>query len=215
MVDLFYPPVCFFCNFHLADKRKIICPACWKKLTKFGPIKINKSKNNQVDKIYILFKFNNNVRQLLHLYKYNRFIGLAKYFADEMMHAYPLLAKNNYSNIIPVPLYKSRKRERGYNQSYLLAEHLSYRINVPVLNNALIRTRNTLSQTKLNQKERRKNVLKAFKCNHPLKDQTILLVDDIITTGNTLQECVNVLKSAEVKSIDLLAIAGLEKTIFY
>jgi competence protein ComFC len=215
VVDLFYPPVCFLCNFYLTDKQRIICSSCWKKLVKFGSIKINKSKNENVNRIYILYKFNETVRQLIHLFKYDRFLSLAEYLAIEIMKSYPLLAKNNYSCIIPVPLHKTRKRERGYNQSSLLAKQIGSHLNIPVLDKTLIRTRNTLSQTKLNQQKRRENVWKSIECKSSFKDKKILLVDDIITTGNTLQECVRALRSAEVKSVDLLTIAGLEKTIFY
>jgi ComF family protein len=168
-----------------------------------------------IDKIYILFKFEDHVRQLIHLYKYNRYLSLAKYFADEIIKTFPLLIKNSYHYIIPVPLHHARLRERGYNQSYLFAEHLSACLQIPILDHALIRTRNTPSQTKLSEDQRRKNVLHAFKCRHSLKGKSILLVDDIITTGNTLNECTNVLKSAGVIGVDLLTIAGLEKTIFY
>ena len=215
LIDLFYPPVCIFCTSYLENKRKIICSACWKKLIKFGPIIINKHKNAVIDKVYILFKFEDHIRPLIHLFKYNHYLSLAKYFSDEIIRTYPLLHKNTYQYIIPVPLHPARLRERGYNQSHILAAHLSSCLHIPVLDHALIRTRNTISQTKLNNKQRRENVLNAFKCSYPLKDSSILLVDDIITTGNTLKECTSVLKSAGVKKVDLLALAGLAKTVFY
>ena len=211
--DIFYPPVCFFCNLYLPAKRKIICSSCWKKLPRFGPVKT--SKNNLSTRIYLLYKFNDTVRQLIHLFKYRRFLTLAQYFAEEIIKTYPYLSENNYSYIIAVPLHKTRLRERGFNQSQLLASYIGKYINVSVPDNILVRNRYTISQTMLDKNERCGNVANAFECNIDLKGKKILLIDDIITTGNTIKECLKVLKKSNMECADILAIAGMEKTVFY
>ena len=212
-VDLFYPPVCHFCHSLLVSNRKIICSSCWTNLPRFGAIKF--SKKGFSNRIYLLYKFDDNIRLLIHLFKYRRFLSLAKYFTDEIIGRYPYLSDNNYSCIIPVPLHKTRLRERGFNQSQILANYLGKYLKVPVRDKILFRTRFTLSQTRLDKNERHRNVANAFKCDANLKGKKVLLIDDIITTGNTLTECLKVLRQADAESIDILAIAGLEKTIFY
>lgn len=116
--------------------------------------------------------------------------------------------------IVPVPLHNTRKRERGYNQAELLGRVISAELNIPIIKDALIRTRSTPSQTRLPPEERKKNVRGAFSINKIkaklLKDKTILLVDDVYTTGATLKECTKTLKQAETGEIMgiVCAIAG-------
>jgi len=114
--------------------------------------------------------------------------------------------------IIPVPLNKRKERERGYNQSDWIAKGLASVINVPVLSNAVRRTRYTVTQTHLNAEERKKNIADAFEVTDTdaICGKNILLVDDIITTGSTIQEIAQVLKKAKAKRITAGS-AGLAK----
>jgi ComF family protein len=92
--------------------------------------------------------------------------------------------------IIPVPLHKRRLRERGYNQSALLAERLGAVLHVPVLHNVLYRNRNTMSQTRLDAQARSRNVAGAFSCSGSgVYNKRVLLIDDVCTTGATLNAC--------------------------
>jgi ComF family protein len=99
--------------------------------------------------------------------------------------------------IIPVPMYKDKQRDRGYNQAEVFARELSKLISVPVFSDVLIRTRNTRPQKGLDRENRRKNLKKAFKIKESsVKFECVIIVDDIYTTGTTINEVSSVLKEA-------------------
>jgi predicted amidophosphoribosyltransferase len=104
-----------------------------------------------------------------------------------------------------VPLHKSKLKQRGFNQSAEIAKHLSKSLNIPFSANALIKTKKTLPQTTLNKEKRLKNVTGAFVINPQKKDQIagkkILLVDDVFTTGATMEECAKLLKQNCAQSV--------------
>lgn len=105
--------------------------------------------------------------------------------------------------IIPVPLHLSRKRERGYNQSKILAEEISKTVSVPVTKKVLIRKKKTKDQTHLSPEERERNVRGAFvvRANSVLQGKKVILVDDVMTTGATLKECARVIKEAGAREV--------------
>lgn len=107
--------------------------------------------------------------------------------------------------ITAVPLYKSRECKRGYNQAELLAKELSKKLNIQFVANVLMREKQTKLQFELKKEERKKNVLDAFclnsKFNNKLSGVKIILVDDITTTGSTLQECEKILKKSGVEKV--------------
>ena len=104
--------------------------------------------------------------------------------------------------LVPVPVHPSRQRERGYNQAEVLAEALSQRLGIPVGRDFLLRTRKTAAQKELNAEERFRNLQEAFAIGNICPDaQHILLVDDIYTTGATLEACTRILRSAGVKKV--------------
>lgn len=107
----------------------------------------------------------------------------------------------NTDMIVPVPLFWWKNFRRGYNQAALLSEIISQECNIQV-NNIIKRIENTKSQTKLGEQARRKNVFNAFALkSNGIKDKTVLLVDDVITTGATINECARVLKDAGAKDV--------------
>jgi len=120
--------------------------------------------------------------------------------------------RNNHLSfdvIIPVPIHKRRLRERGYNQSSLLARRLSRSTRTPVLEGVLIRTKHTPSQAKSDSVEqRRKNIRNAYKCvRRDISGKRILLIDDVCTSGATLNSCAAPLKSAGAASVWGLTLA--------
>jgi ComF family protein len=164
-------------------------------------------KERSFDEIFILFEFQEIIQALIHLLKYKRHLTLAYFFALEAKNRFNLDEGNCYNEIIPVPLYKTRKRERGYNQSEEIARALSKLINVPVKTEHLVRIRFTSTQTRMSREEREKNVFQAFHCPANLKSKSILLIDDVITTGSTVEACVKILKESGAKKVDVLVIA--------
>jgi ComF family protein len=111
--------------------------------------------------------------------------------------------------IMPVPLHPKRLRERGFNQSLLLANRIALGLGGKVDFLSLVRTKHTIAQTTLSKKERRKNVQNAFLLKNPefVRDINILLVDDVTTTGNTLNECARVLTQAGARAVFCVTLA--------
>jgi ComF family protein len=104
--------------------------------------------------------------------------------------------------VVPVPLHASRERERGYNQAALLAHELSSRVRLPVVEDVLVRARETVPQVGLDATERRANVLHAFQCSTTgLAGGRVLLVDDVCTSGATLEAASDALREGGVSSV--------------
>lgn len=119
----------------------------------------------------------------------------------------PMLQNNQPDLLIPVPLHPMRLRQRGFNQALEIARPVSHFYNIPIDKTSLIRTRSTLAQSEIPAKQRYSNVKNAFQCNRKLKNLHVLLIDDVITTGNTIHECCKALKNAEALKIDVCAVA--------
>jgi ComF family protein len=115
----------------------------------------------------------------------------------------------SFDVIIPVPIHKRRLRERGYNQSSLLAQRLSRLTRIPIMEGVLIRIKHTPSQAKSdNIEQRRSNIRNAFKCvGHDMSGKRILLIDDVCTSGATLNSCAASLKAAGAASVWGLTLA--------
>jgi len=111
--------------------------------------------------------------------------------------------------IIPVPLHPAREKTRGFNQSRVLARELGEIVNIDIIEGVLVKPINVPPQTTLTAKERRKNIKGAFKVSDKakIKDKTILLVDDVFTTGATIQECSTVLINAGAKEVRGITVA--------
>src|SRR5699024_2654283 len=103
----------------------------------------------------------------------------------------------------------TRMKERGYNQSFLIAKALGNKLNIHIETNCLIKTKNVIEQSKLNREERKQNIQNVYELKNKqiLNNRKILLIDDIYTTGNTINECSKILKQANPKRIDVLVLA--------
>jgi ComF family protein len=109
---------------------------------------------------------------------------------------------------VPVPLHKDRLRERGFNQAALLAHQLSKQIHLAVDEQALIRQRPTASQVDLDPEQRKANVRDAFRCTtSALAERRVLLIDDVCTTGSTLEACAVALGDSGTKCVQALTLA--------
>ena len=155
------------------------------------------------------YLFEGAARQMVHGLKYDNF----RAYAPELGR---LLAEYAAANpvpmdvlvLVPVPLHKRRERDRGYNQSELLARELGNRIGIPVDSGALHRIRNTPPQVSIeNYEERRGNIEGAFQCVPELQYESVLLIYDVVTTGSTMSACASVLKAAGARSVWGLALA--------
>ena len=144
------------------------------------------------------------LQNLIHLFKYQRYLTLAKYFAQALNDRFDLA---DYDIITSVPLNPVKEKERGYNQSALIAEQLGHILNIRSNNYLIKRIKNTVSQTKLNKEERLKNVESAFVAIKDLSNQKILLIDDVITTGSTINACAHVLINNRAALVNAAALA--------
>ncbi len=145
-------------------------------------------------------------RALLHLYKYGRVLPAGDWFAARLA---PLLEAAHAGMLVPVPLGRARLRERGFNQSEILARRLARVAALPCDPTVLVRRRETWSQSGLSREERERNVADAFRCPEPRRvaGRRILLLDDVLTTGATAQACARTLKSAGAAAVHVLTIA--------
>jgi len=162
----------------------------------------------EIDGIRSPFRFDGAIRQAIHQLKYRNLRALAVLLAqllDDCLVSSPVPGEV----LVPVPLHQKRLRERGYNQSSLLAQELGKLTNLPVVNDCLIRQRHASPQARTSTvDERRSNVAGAFICrNRRLKDKQVLLIDDVSTSGATLDACSRALKEAGAVSVWGLVVA--------
>lgn len=181
--------------------------------------KCAKCLGRKLDGLYSALNYQEpRVRQLIHLFKYKPYLkGLAGPLANfiwshlkilEMQGEQALSAINSFV-LMPVPLHKQRQRERGYNQAAELTKELAKKLGKPLLNDCLIKIKKTIPQVKLREKERRENIRGAFLVKNTVKinGQKIVLVDDVYTTGWTMEECAGVLKKAGAEQVWGMVIA--------
>lgn len=145
------------------------------------------------------------LKEAIHLLKFNGVRRLSKPLSL-------LLAEidiPDVDGIIPVPIYKKRLYQRGFNQTASMGLHLSKNLDIPLMQNVLKKTKDTLPQTGVTGKERLKNIRNAFSVSRDISIQglNLLLLDDVITTGATITECAKALKDAGAKDITVIALA--------
>lgn len=192
-------PQCTICSFPFSyeDSEDSICGNCVKKRPKY-------------DKLYFLFEINEGSKSLIHKFKYYDNQILAKFFAKLMT---PLINDiiHEIDYLVPVPIHFRRLIKRKYNQSSILANEIHKITGLKVLNSGLCKTHNTKSQTNFSLTTRIKNVKNSFAVNPLYSDLinncNILLIDDVYTSGATINECVRVLKKAGAKKLYILTIA--------
>jgi ComF family protein len=148
----------------------------------------------------------NPIRPAIHVLKYQNHQAVAAVLAGLLADAYRRYALA-VDLIMPVPLHPARLKERGYNQSELLASQLGQLLQLPVNSTKLQRIKKTEAQVGLGAGERQKNVAGAFAVKTTLQDQSILLIDDVCTTGSTLDACAVALKAAGAASVWGLTLA--------
>jgi competence protein ComFC len=156
-------------------------------------------------------RYEGTVKDVILLYKYRGFEVLGDFLGDFVARATaPELALwPGVEAIIPVPLHPARKRERGFNQSQVLAGRLSKIRNIRLEEKRLVKVKNVPPQTTLAAKDREKNVRGAFRLKKTgdLEGKVVLLVDDVFTTGSTIRECSSVLRKAGVKEVRAVTVA--------
>ena len=157
-----------------------------------------------------IFPYEGMARQLLLSYKFNEKSYMYVCFVNFILKNKKIFEKiQSYDTIIPVPISKKRMKERGYNQSLLIAKKLSKDLKIQLQENCLLKTKNIIEQSKLNKKQRAENIQNVYELKNGeiLNNKRILLIDDIYTTGSTVNECAKILQQAKPEKIDVLVVA--------
>jgi len=187
------PPLCPGCGKPQASG--IVCPVC-------------RQRQTEIDGIRSPFRFAEVIREAIHQLKYRNLKAISPCLAGllaDYLQSSPLPGEA----LVPVPLHPRRLRERGYNQSSFLARELGKLINLPVIEDCLVRVKEAQPQVRTaTVEDRRKNVTDAFKCqNGKVRGKQIILIDDVCTSGATLESCASALKSEGVTSVWGLTLA--------
>lgn len=219
-LDILFPPQCLNCGAKVEGKNFLcdscaslikingapFCPVCRRRLAsgscrhKNQPSYMLAAAGNYDDEI---------LKTLIHYFKYENFKNLAPILGEILIkHIEDSGLKIENFAIAPVPLYPRRQRVRGFNQAELLAKFVSQKLNVEFCD-VLIRIKSTRPQAKLKNEKRKQNVQNCFSLKNPdaVKGRNIILVDDVFTSGATMNEAVKILKQNGVKKIIALVLA--------
>lgn len=220
IIDFIYPPVCILSDESLNKENS----NSYIKDDKFGLLfRINvKDKMDLKNKVmseysFSLFAFyeEDDFSKIIYNIKYGGMRKLAVYMGEILGLEFQKSADVNnfprFDMIVPVPLHKSRQRERGFNQSQLICRGFSSMTGIKLTDDLLIRVKNTSSQTRLNKTDRRLNIENAFvlnsKYSDEIKGKRIIIIDDVITTGATINEAVTILHQSEAGEIMCCSLA--------
>lgn len=219
LLSLFYPNLCIACESHLNEQESLLCLHCQIHLPK---TMFARYADNPIEKLFwgrakvkealsiFFFSKGEGIQKMMHQLKYKNRKDVGLWFGEKI--AKEIALSNRFKEIdwiVPIPLHPKKEFKRGYNQSLLIAEGIKTCTKWEV-KNALERIDNTESQTKKTKYDRWLNVGSSFRINPQIDptNKNILLIDDVITTGATLEACVHVLLNAGVKSVSVATVAS-------
>jgi ComF family protein len=200
--------ICLHCESLLSRLAGVLCAKCSKPVDLDGGLCNDCLKMEKIfDKNLALFQYKDKTKELINDFKYHNKSYLYKMFGFQMVRFLKDIKMTNIEAIVPVPIHKSKELNRGYNQSELLASYISFNLGLPMLK-LVKRNKDTIPQSRLEGYARWNNMSGAFAINKGMQlPDRVLLVDDIYTTGSTVNECSKVLKLNGTDNIICLAIA--------
>ena len=188
-------PRCFKCGRHISEEGKALCPEC-------------EEKKHSYQYGFPLFEYNETATNAMIDYKKNGWKSHGDFFAEEMARGLASYIKRQKPEVlVPVPITKSRYNERGFNQSEYIAYKLSEKLGIPVDSDILVRTGKAVQQKALSGKERKENRFYGIECTcEKLPYRRICLVDDVYTTGGTLNACTEALLAAGAVEVGFMTV---------
>lgn len=209
--NLIYPQTCGICG-KLAPNS--LCKKCEIELKKQSENEIIQNGEEIEDKyfneIMYIFKYEGQIRKIILDYKFNEKSYIYLTFVNFLLKNKKIFENiKNYDTIIPVPISKKRLKTRGYNQSLLIARKIAEQTNLELVNNCLIKTKNIIEQSKLNKEDRMQNIQGVYELKNKqlIENKNVLLIDDIYTTGSTVNECSKILRQGNPNKIGILVLA--------
>ncbi len=234
LLQFFIPPQCPFCQKFLPEGEKGICTDCLSEIHWIEPpfcslcgtpyvsqgIMDHPCGGCSTKKRYFTIArsigaYEGSLREAIHRWKYEGKTFLTPYFGQQMVEGLSRYwDPKEVDLLIPVPLHKNRLRERGFNQALLLVREIHSRTGIPYLKRTLRKRKPTPPQVNLSGLERERGVKGAFEitAGDKIVEKSILLIDDVYTTGATVNECAKVLLEAGAKRVDVLTLARTVKT---
>lgn len=219
LLDLLFPPLCAGCGEEgswicrscfaaLRPHKNDRCPLC-KKPSFRGFLCVWCRAYSPITQIISVFVYADRLKRIIHAIKFGGASVCIASFAPYLREAYQRFCGAPVDCIIPVPLHVRRLRERGFNQSALFAHAFSVGTSVPILTDILVRGRATCAQAELSREKRAHNVQNAFQCRIPdtIGGVSVLLVDDVCTTGATLADAARALRDAGAREVSALTLA--------
>ena len=209
--NLLFPEedICPFCRENRIYSSNYICTNCMELVEIVNrEVDLNLS---HMERTYYSVLYNRFIREKVHAFKFQGKNYLYKPFGEMLINTIrEKELQNKIQAITFVPIHRRKKALRGYNQSELLVTYVAKKLGIPLLNNHLLKTKWTLDQNKLGKLERKNNLKNSFKTRNieDFKDKEILLIDDIITTGTTMEECGKVLVENGAKKVYGLALTS-------
>lgn len=224
VLDFIFPKICVGCGMlgtylcpechrTISFYQAALCPGCMKAIYPLGVHKSCQAKTT-LDGLYTIAKHEGVMHDLISSVKYKGTFDMTKLLGTlmawhlEKSDLVPSSIRQSPVILVPVPMHWKKENERGFNQSKLLAQELSKKIHLPSATRILKKTKQTKPQVNLKRNERLKNQTQVFFCPYVLTDHpTVILVDDVVTTGATLSACAKVLKTAGARKVYAIALA--------
>lgn len=215
-LDIIYPNNCSLCQQNLLLHEKFVCQSCSAELPYIQQLSDQKRLHQlfwgrvNIEQTFALYNYQkgNKVQDILQLIKYNNKTKLAQYLGETLGST--IESNHPIDYLIPIPLHPKKLKQRGFNQSDIIAQGIQKKLNVPIKNKWVNRMHHNPSQTSVNKYERWNNVKSIFSVKHPSKliNKHVLLIDDVLTTGATLEACAAVLNQISNCKVSVATIAA-------
>ncbi len=223
--DFIFPPVCLTCNRYIVSNNVLVCQRCLDITATFdfpfcsecheileNPEKCPHCNSEASLPVFALGNYIDPLKELIHRFKFSGYHSLGEQLGQKLTEKHgAVLQSLEPEYLIPIPLTSYRQKKRGFNQAALLADIIGKEIEAEVADDFLVKTKRTADQARLNSDKRRVNIKGAYEMAGQLPEGSrVAVVDDVITTGSTMNEAIGVLKLSGLKPVALvtLAVAG-------